>query len=193
MGKLKLTDILAIVAAVGILIWMITNFYGGMMIWLISYPLIVFPLIVLYIVSIINMLIAFGKNGIKHNKVKSISHGTVILAIIVMCIYNSELFKSKRIITATLYDDLFQYTLILRANGKCENEVYGLGFSEKFSGSYRLKGDTIIFSRVPYDNKGFIPDTILIDKKEGAIFTERDTIGNFRRVKEFMNHFKIIN
>ncbi len=96
--------------------------------------------------------------------------------------------------TARMDDDLFHYTLILRENGTCENEIRGyLGFSERHKGHYRFQGDTIIFSKIPYDTKNFIPDTILIDKEKNAIFIEQDTSGKFCREKKWLNHFEIID
>ncbi|WP_222597367.1 hypothetical protein [Hyunsoonleella aquatilis] len=93
--------------------------------------------------------------------------------------------------TAILKDDLFHYTLILREDGTCENNVNGfLGFKEQFSGTYKIDGDTIIFTQKPYDNN-FIPDTLLLDKKQNAIFINRDKEGKFNTEKEWLNHFKI--
>lgn len=194
MAKLKFTDILAVISALGMLGLLTTQFFGGMFIWTISYPLIIFPLVILYIVSFFNTLIAFINKGIVQNKVKALSHSIVILVIVLFEIYQSDLFKSEKIMTARMNDDLFSYTLILREDGSCENEVNGfMGFNQNFKGQYIFKGDTVIFSKVPYDNKGFIPDTILVNKAAGAIFIEKDTMGNFSIEKEWLNHFKIID
>ena len=65
-----------------------------------------------------------------------------------------------------------------------------MGFEQKFKGEYRMKGDTIIFSVVPYDNN-FIPDTILFDKKQNVIFLTKDKSGNFSTEKEWLNHFEL--
>ncbi|RYE50771.1 MAG: ATP-binding protein, partial [Sphingobacteriales bacterium] len=90
-----------------------------------------------------------------------------------------EFLKSKQVLSATLKDDLFHYTLIFREDGSCENQTQGfLGFEETFHGDYTLNGDTIIFKKKPYDNN-FIPDTLLIDEKENAIFKEKNENGNF--------------
>lgn len=184
---------MAVLSCAGMVGWLLTQFFGGMVIWFFSYPLIIFPVLILYIVSIFNTLIAIGRKGFKSNRIKIASHGVVVVGIVASAIFASDLFKSNRIMTATLYDDLFSYTLVLRENGVCENEVNGfMGFSEVFNGQYAMKGDTIIFSKVPYDKKDFIPDTIVIDRKERAIFIERDTTGKFIREKGFLNHFKII-
>lgn len=190
----KFTTILAIFASLGMIIWLSSKFYGGMFIWLLSYPLLIFPVIILYIVSFINTIASISNKGIKQNRIKAISHGLVIMAMVGSYVYDSDLFKSRRVLTATMYDDLFSYTLILRENGLCENDVNGfMGFSENFKGTYHLKGDTIIFTKVPYDTENFIPDILLIDKKEGAVFIHRDSLGNFNRQKDFLNHFKIID
>ncbi len=93
--------------------------------------------------------------------------------------------------TAVLKDDLYHYRLILRKNGNVENQANGMfGFSQTFHGKYKIENDFIIFSEKPYDND-FIPDTLLIDKEQNALFIEKDSKGNFRTEKEWLNHFEI--
>lgn len=102
-----------------------------------------------------------------------------------------ELFKSPAVVKAAMYDDLFSYHLTLRENGSCEGTVIGmLGFTEKFHGAYSMKGDTIIFSKIPYDND-FIPERILLDRDQNAIFIGKDENGDFSREKIWLNHFKL--
>lgn len=94
-------------------------------------------------------------------------------------------------LSAKLKDDQFLYTLIFRENNECENEIIGIfGFEQIYKGKYLLKGDTIIFSKKPYDND-FIPDTILLDKSSKAIFITKDINGHFIKQKEWLNHFEI--
>ena len=182
---------MAVISSAGILIWMGTDFFGGMMIFLISYWFLIIPIIGLYIVSFLQTWVAIIKNGFILNKIKTAAHFTVLVAFVFFNMYHSDLFKSKRILTATLKDDLFHYQLVLRENGTCENVVSGmLGFTETFYGNYLIKNDTLIFTKVPYDND-FIPDTLLIDKKSDAIYTEKDSNGNFIRKKSYLNHFII--
>lgn len=93
--------------------------------------------------------------------------------------------------TAVLKDDLYNYRLIFRKNNTVENQINGfMGFSQTISGKYKIENDLIIFNPKPYDND-FIPDTLLIDKKQNVIFKERDENGNFRTNKEWLNHFEI--
>ncbi len=191
MNKQQIYNILTIISTLGILAWMLTDYFGGMLIYLLSYGLIIIPIIILYIVSFGYTILSLAKRGFNQNKIKVIFHGLVILSIILTNIFQSDLLKSKRILTATLKDDQFNYTLVFRENGTCENEVSGIfGFQEVFHGKYKLQGDTIIFSKKPYDNN-FIPDTILIDRKEKAIFINKDNQGNFNTTKEWLNHFEI--
>jgi hypothetical protein len=191
MNRQKTYNIIAVISTLGILAWMVTDYFGGMFIYLLSYGLIIIPIIILYIVSFGDTIISSIKRGFKQNKIKVIFHGLVILTIILTNILQSDLLKSKRILTATLKDDQFYYTLVFRENGSCENQVSGIfGFQEVFHGQYRFQGDTIIFSKKPYDNN-FIPDTLLIDRKEKAIFINKDKEGNFSTTKEWLNHFEI--
>ena len=191
MAKKEIFNTIAIISTLGILCWMITDFYGGMIIYLFSYGLIIIPVVILYIISFFDTIISTIKRGIKNNKVKVIFHGLLLLAIFLFNIFQSDLFKSNRILTATLKDDQFHYTLIFRENGNCENEVSGIfGFQEVFQGKYKFYGDTIVFEKKPYDNE-FIPDTLLIDRNENAIFINKDKTGKFSAKKEWLNHFEI--
>ncbi|MBK0402255.1 hypothetical protein I5M27_04620 [Adhaeribacter sp. BT258] len=170
---------------------MSTDYFGGMFIYLLSYGIIIIPIIILYIISFGNTIISTAKHGFKQNKIKVIFHGLVLLSIILTNITQSDILKSKRILTAALKDDQFHYKLVFRENGTCENEVSGIfGFQEVFHGKYKLQGDTIVFTKKPYDNN-FIPDTLLINKKENAIFMNKDNQGNFSTTKEWLNHFEI--
>jgi len=191
MNRQKAYNIIAVISTLGILAWMVTDYFGGMFIYLLSYGAIIIPIIILYIISFGDTVISLAKRGFKQNKIKVIFHGLVILTIILTIIIQSDLLKSKRILTATLKDDQFYYTLVFRENGSCDNQVSGIfGFQEVFHGIYRFQGDTIIFSKKPYDNN-FIPDTLLIDRKEKAIFINKDKEGNFSTTKEWLNHFEI--
>ena len=175
----------------GILCWMTSDYFGGMFIWLISYGLIIIPIIILYVISFFDTLISSINQGIKQNKVKVIFHGLVLFSIILTNLYQSELLKPKKVLTAILKDDQFHYTLILREKGNCETEVSGIfGFDEVFNGKYDFYGDTVVFTKKPYDNN-FIPDTLLLDRKAKAIFIKKDMTGKFNTTKEFLNHFEI--
>lgn len=93
--------------------------------------------------------------------------------------------------TAVLKDDLYHYRLVFRKDRTVENQINGfMGFSKTIHGKYKIENDLIIFDPKPYDND-FIPDTMLIDKKLNAIFIGKDKNGNFRTVKEWLNHFEI--
>ncbi|MCZ8198681.1 MAG: hypothetical protein O9267_13840 [Flavobacterium sp.] len=189
--KFKIFEIIAILSCCGIIGWIITDFYGGMTLFLFSYGIIIFPIIILYIISLLNTIISFFRNGIKETKIRIISHSIVLIAIIALNLYSSEIFKSKKILNATLIDDQFVYNLKFRENGKCENEINGIfGFQQNFDGEYIMKNDTIIFTKKPYDND-FIPDTLLIDRKLKGIFMEKDKNGNFMKDKSFGGYFEI--
>jgi len=191
MNKQKAYNIIAVISTLGIIAWLVTDYFGGMFIYLLSYGLIIIPIIILYIVSFGDTFISLIKRGFKQNKIKVIFHGLVISTIILTNILQSDLLKSKRILTATFKDDQFYYTLVFRENGICENQVSGIfGFQEVFHGKYRFQGDTIIFSKKPYDNN-FIPDTLLIDRKEKVIFINKDKEGDFSTTKEWLNYFEI--
>jgi hypothetical protein len=182
---------ITIISALGILGWMATDFYGGMFIHLLSYWWIILPVVLLYAVSLYATIVSLYRRGIKQNKIELVSHGVVLTGILLFNLYDSEAFKSDRILTATLRDDQFHYTLIFRKDGKCENDISGIfGYHQVFKGKYAFRQDTIVFTKKPYDND-FIPDTLLIDRTAGVIFIEKDTKGFFVKEKNWLNHFEI--
>lgn len=191
MKKPSIFDIIAMVSTTGIMGWVITDFYGGMIIYFFSYGLIIVPVLLMYVISLVETLISIIKNRAKTSKIKVTFHAVTILAMLALNLYHSEIFKSKPVMTATLNDDLFHYTLVLRENGTCETKVSGfLGYTQTFQGSYITRGDTIFFTKKPY-NDNFIPDTLLIDTHEGVIFMEKDPNGAFQRTKDWLNYFEI--
>lgn len=186
-------NILAIVSTFGIILWLMTDLRGGMFIYLLSYGIIILPIIIIYLISLIQTIISLIKRGLEGSKVNLFAHSLVILFIIGLCIYNSELFKSEKILSASMKDDLFYYTLIFRKDNSCEMDIDGMfGYQDKIRGNYYAKGDTIIFTKVPYSNDRFIPDTVLIDRGLKEIFIVRDSLGNFNRKKNYSGHFIII-
>jgi ABC-type multidrug transport system fused ATPase/permease subunit len=193
--KIKFFDIIAIISTIGIIALLITDFWGLMIFFLIIHPFVTIPIIILYIISFFETIISAIRKGIRKgirsNWLKIIAHIITIVAITVFSLYHSELLKSKRILTATLKDDLFHYTLIFRENGRVENKIIGVfGYSKTFKGTYHFEGDTIIFSKKPYD-ENWPPDTLLIDQNQNVIFIYQDSNGQFNTKIEWLNHFKI--
>ena len=190
--KNKILIILSIISTLAIICWMITDFYGGMIVYLIMYRWILLPLIIIYGVTLLITLIKTIKDGINSNKALFYTHLVGLLAIIIFNLYQSELLKSKILLNSTLEDDLSSINLILRENGKFETNSSGMfGYSDKISGHYIKKNDTIIFLKKPYRND-YIPDTIIIAQKDSAIFFRKAPNGEFSREKTFVNYFRII-
>lgn len=191
MPKLSAFQILTLFSILGMIGWNITDNYGGMIIHLFQYWYIIIPILIFYIISIFITLNKIASKGIKSNKIIFGAHVFFVLFIFSNYLLESDLLKSKRIFTGTMKDDLAHYTLIFREDGTCENHLIGfLGFEQKFNGKYSLKGDTIIFLKKPYDND-FLPDTLLLDLKQKAIFTHKNKLGNFNTKKEWLNHFEL--
>ena len=182
---------IAFLSTLGIFGLLLSSFFGGMILILFLIPIIIIPLVILYIISLANTVFSVIKNGVNYAKIKVIAHGLLFGVIALFIIAESDLFKSKRLLTATLKDDQFHYTLILRKNGTCENNVTGIfGFQEVFRGRCRLCGDTIVFEKKPYTND-FIPDTLLIDRSANAIFLGKNKDGSFSREKHWLSYFEI--
>ena len=174
MQKVSAFQLLTLLSVLGMIGWNITDNFGGMIIHLFQYWYIIIPILLLYVFTLFITLIKIVKNGIKSNKIIVGTHVIFILFIFLNYILESEL-----------------YTLIFRENGTCENHLNGfLGYEEKFNGQYLLKGDTIIFTIKPYNND-FLPDTLLLDVKQKAIFMQKNKMGKFITKKEWLNHFEL--
>jgi hypothetical protein len=190
--KKSVYEIIAIISTLGIISWLVSDFFGGMFLFLFSFAWIIIPIIILYFISIVNTIISISRSGLNNNKLKAALHVALIFGIIVIKVIQSDLLKSKRLVTAILRDDLYTYTLVLRENGDCENTVNGIFFYEDvFYGKYTMKQDTIIFLKKPYNND-FLPDTVLLDSEAKAIFIAKDETGNFSRKEGFLSYFEIL-
>lgn len=192
LSRNELFTILTIVSVNVMLLWTSTTFYDGMFIYLFQYWIIIIPLVILYLITLIGTLVRCIKGGVRKNKIPFAFHAGFVAIVLCLSLYNSEFFKSDIELKGVLQDDLFHYALVLREDGSCENEVTGfLGYQETYRGFYFFKGDTIIFTKKPYDND-FIPDTLFYNKKKQAIFLTKDKDGKFSDKKGWLNHFEII-
>jgi len=120
-------------------------------------------------------------------RIKTIILGGFLLLIFgLLLIYNSEIFKSKVILQATLEDDLSSINLILRENNHFEVNSSTLFTDETFTGVYQIIGNKIIFKDKRYSND-LIPDTVtIIDDK---IILHYDSIG--KPIADFATYFEI--
>lgn len=190
-GKDTGLNISAIVGSLGMIAWLISDFYGGMIIHLFSYFYAIAFIVVLYFSSLAETLINWLKRGVKYVKVRVIFHSAVLLVFLAINIHNSEILRSERVMTATLKDDLFHYTLVFRKNGKVETHENGfLGYSQTHFGKYHLEEGLIIFDEKPYDNE-FLPNSVFLDRNQGAIFITKDSSNTFVTEKSWLNHFDI--
>lgn len=188
--QLKGFDYLAIISTLGCIGWVISDFYGGMMLFLIAYSIVIIPILIAYAVSFIETVVSFSRNGFRPNRIKVFFHLLFFVFILICFLMNSELFKSERVLSARMMDDLFSYELVLRKNYDCEVNIQGfLGYTESLYGRYCIEQDTIILNENPYDS--FLPDSILIDTTRNAIFINRNKDGTFSTNKIFLNYFEI--
>ncbi|PKQ61979.1 hypothetical protein BZG02_13645 [Labilibaculum filiforme] len=182
---------LTVISSIGFMAWLISDFFGGMIIHLVMLWWLIIPIVILFGITLLISIILIIKEGIKNNKLISISHALSLLVILLFFLYNSELLKSNKVMDASLIDDLSRIDLIFRENGTFETNVSGMfGYSEKIRGKYILKNDSIIFLNKPYSND-FIPDTVLIDNDKNSIFFRKNKDGEFNREKSFVNYFEI--
>jgi len=182
---------LSVISTIGIIAWIITDFFGGMIIYMFMYWWIVIPLSFLYLMTLFITIVKVIEGGFKKNKLTSITHALGMVVIFSFILYHSELFKSKKELDSSLIDDLSRIDLILRENGRFETNSSSLfGTTVSIRGKYLIKNDTIIFLDKPYTND-FIPDTVVIDRDKNAIFFNKKENGEFSRTKSFVNYFEI--
>ena len=113
--------------------------------------------------------------------------GISLLTIMIIALsLNSELFKSEKILEATLIDDLSAIRLTLRENMQFEVNASNVFTEDTYTGKYELIGNKIIFLDERYSND-FIPDTVQI--VEDKIILKFDIKGN--PVTDFATFFQI--
>jgi hypothetical protein len=114
---------------------------------------------ILVIFAIVIYLFSFGGLIISWRKYKKAPKGTdLILHIIFIIVFFgyqvsiSELVKSKRILVAQKNDSEIKDLLILRDNGECEFQTFHNTkvMLWKQEGSYKISGDTIDLTVLPY-------------------------------------------
>lgn len=118
---------------------------------------------------------------------KGIIIGIFVLGIISTSeLLSSEIFKSKKILEATLMDDLSAIHLTLRKDSKFEMVSSDMFNEDVYKGNYHIVDNKIIFEDERYSND-FIPDTLTIigDK----IIVRFDKNGN--PIKDFATYFDI--
>jgi len=182
---------LTVISSIGVIAWIITDFFGGMTIYLLMYWWLVIPIVLLFGITLFITIILLFEEGIKNNRLISMTHALSLSVILVFCLYNSEFLKSKKVLDASLIDDLTRIDLIFRENGKFETNISGMFcYSESIKGRYFIRKDSIFFLDKPYSND-FIPDTVIIDNDKSAIFFRKNKNGEFSREKSFVNYFEI--
>lgn len=189
--KGKSLIILSVISTLIVIGWMITDLFGGMVIYLIMYSWIIIPMVIVYVITFLISLVKIMQIGIKPNRILFYTHTFGLLTIIGFNLYQSELLKSRILLDATLVDDLSSINLVLRENGQFETTSNGMfGFTEKISGKYKKNNDTIIFLDKPYSND-YIPDKVIVDKQDSAIYFKRNFNGEISKEKTFVNYFRI--
>lgn len=139
-----------------------------------------------FLISVIVFCFYFVKTIIYKNR-QGIIFGTLIIGIILTIeISKSEFFNSKILLEASLIDDRAGIHLTLRKGNRFEVVSSTPLTDEKFTGTYRLVDDKIIFNDRPYDNE-FIPDTVTII--EDKIILRFDKNG--KPIASFADYFQI--
>lgn len=191
--KLRISDYIAIISSAGVIFWIISDFFGGMIQFLFTgYVLLIVPAVLLYSFSLVHTAISTIRKGLGRNRVKLVAHLFVFAAVVTFTLYlYTDILRSKRILTASMYDDFSSYHLVFRADNTCEHVLLSaFGATQRFRGKYVRKDDTILFIEIPYSDDKFIPRRMLIDRQQKALFLEEEP-GKFPARKGILNYFKI--
>jgi hypothetical protein len=130
------------------------------------------------------------KYGFLRNKFAIILHLTALVLIFITWSDFTDIYKSKKILSAYLQDDLSRIDLVLRQNGRFEMTSSALAISEKVKGDYKINNDTIVFSKNPYSND-FIPQKVLLNRDKRRIYFRQDENGYFIQKDEFAAYFTV--
>ena len=140
----------------------------------------------LMLLSGLILIIIFIRNVVKKDWSFIPLLGLTILIVTLAEIQKSEIFKSVKILEATLKDDLSLTYLTLRKNNTFEVNPVTMFSDEKFKGKYKLLCNKIIFLDKPYIND-FIPDTVTIINDKIILRFKNNGEPNM----EFANFFSI--
>ncbi|MFP9112818.1 hypothetical protein ACLI1A_02680 [Flavobacterium sp. RHBU_3] len=182
-----------IITSAVLTVWLISHYFNGMMMNLLFCWFIILPTLVVHIISLFTTIRSAFVN-LRATRLKLFCHGFVLLLALGIRVKESDLFKSERVLTAIKSDDHYYETLTLRKDGT--TEIYGTGLTgntDTYNGSYKVKGNLIIFTNKPFETKVYFPDTLYWDKKQKTLFTSKDSLGNFITKRSFLNYYKIMN
>lgn len=155
------------------------------------YSWILIPLTFVYVITLILTISKAIQYGFEHIMISVTIHTIGLSAVLGVSLWNAEFLKSETLLEAILIDDLSSITIKLRADNTFDTTVNGMfGFVERTSGEYHLEQDTIIFHQAPYSND-FIPNEVLIDESDTALYFNRHASGEFDRNKSFVSFFEI--
>ncbi len=189
-NRILFTNLAAILGCVGMLGWLITHFYGGMVLWFYSYGIFILFFLILYVFSVVETIVSYLNYG-RISVVKIAMHSAVIIVLIALNLLKVDILKPNLIMTAVHKGHTEVYRLNFRSNGTVENQVHGsYGYSETFHGSYHFEDSLVVFDEKPF-NTNFIPDTLLIDKEHQVLFMRKNHKGHFIKRRVLDNYFSI--
>jgi len=175
-------------------------YFGGLgMIWLslqddtifIFFHPIAILSIVLFTIGLLRSIGQVLSFGLTKMKYEIISLALFLLILLGFTIKKSEVFKSEKVLGATLNDDLSSINLVLRQDGSFETTSSTIYGRDLITGKYELLGDTVSFYNQPYIND-FIPSKILIDKERERVWIIKMASGEFDTTEHFARYFEIV-
>jgi len=122
----------------------------------------IFAFVLLVLLGLV-ILIVTVQAFLGNNRI-ALSFGIMMIGVVAVNeVLKSELFKSEKVLQASLIDDFSSIHLTLRKNHEFEiTSKYFFGPDEIFRGEYEIYDSKIIFLDPPYDND-LIPDTVFIE------------------------------
>ncbi len=104
--------LMALIGSAGVIYLIISDYYGGAFIHLLSYGMILLPLLGIYFVSRIFTLRSIAKAGIRENKLHVAIVSIPVILFFVSCIHAAEFHNSSQVLITKFNDGRSYYTLV---------------------------------------------------------------------------------
>lgn len=153
--------------------------------WLLPYEFFIDLLLIVTLVGSMALLVSIiiESVNLRHfpKAVTTLAFVLVATTFVLLYGYRNGWFWGRSIIDGAFIDDRSRMDLELYQNGRFmiySNWLFG---EERYEGTYKLKGDTIIFDKYPVRENDFIAKEIIIDRPEKKIYFKKDTAGNYEK------------
>jgi hypothetical protein len=136
-------------------------------------------------IIILGSLVLFVITIIEIYKLKRLPNTLSILLFLIIILCWSTIYVKRngffwhKFIVASFIDDFSRTDITMYSNGKYiifDNWLFG---EQRYEGNYKMKGDTIVFKKIPVTDNNFISKEIILDRMNNRIYFRKDENGNY--------------